>query len=124
MSLDMRAAVFRKDYRQPDYWIREVALEFDLLPEATKVTARLSVEPNAAGTAGAPLVLDGEDVRLRSLSIDGRDLAATAYTVGERSLSIAKPPATAFTLAIVPDIAPAKNTHLTGQNGKAQGREK
>src|SRR3546814_11776939 len=87
MSLDMRAAVFRKDYRQPDYWIREVALEFDLLPEATKVTARLSVQPNAAGTAGAPMVLDGADVRLGSLSLAGRVLAATANQVGQSSPS-------------------------------------
>src|SRR3546814_4574368 len=82
-------AIHRKDYRQPDYWIREVALDFDLLPEATKVTARLSVEPNAAGTAGAALVLAGEGGELLALKLGGQALSAADSTGEERSLSIA-----------------------------------
>jgi aminopeptidase N len=114
MSASQPQAIHRQDYRQPDYWIRDVALDFDLQPAATTVTAKLSVEPNAKVAAGAPLVLDGEDVKLLSLTLDGRALGAADYTVDERSLTIAKPPAGTFTLEIVTEIAPAQNTHLSG----------
>jgi len=107
-------AIHRKDYRQPDYWIRGADLAFDLHPDATRVTARLQVEPNAGGGAGKPLVLDGEDLKLLSLAVDGRVLGTSEYAVDDRCLSIASPPAGSFLLEIVTQIAPAANTQLSG----------
>ncbi|MFN4165649.1 MAG: aminopeptidase N [Ferrovibrio sp.] len=103
-------AVHRKDYRAPDYRIESVALEFDLVPEVTRVKSRLSM---TAVNPGSPLVLDGEDLNLLSLKLDGRALTPGEYVLGERTLTIQKPPAR-FTLEIETQINPKGNTQLSG----------
>ncbi len=104
-------AIRREDYHAPDYRIETVELEFDLLPHATKVKAKLGVE---AVQPGRPLVLDGEVLKLLGVAIDGRALAAAEYVVDDKTLTIAAPPAGAFTLEIETEIDPAGNTQLTG----------
>ena len=49
-----------EDYRPPDWLVTTVDLDVSLHPTATRVRARLTLEPNPNGTAGAPLVLDGD----------------------------------------------------------------
>jgi aminopeptidase N len=114
MSAEKPRAVHRADYRPPDYRIDHVDLHFDLGEEVTVVTARLGVR-RSEGLAGdvPPLVLDGEDLVLRRVSIDGRELAGSEYHVGEESLSIASPPAR-FELETVVEIRPQHNTALSG----------
>src|SRR5579871_4752242 len=99
-----------KDYRSPDYRIAEIALEFVLDPETTRVTATTRV---ARTGDKVPLVLDGEQLKLISVAIDGRLLTSSAYTIDEASLTIADVP-DSFTLAIVTEISPSKNTALEG----------
>jgi aminopeptidase N len=111
MRIEEPQTVRLKDYRPPDYRIREVALDFTLEPEATRVKARLAVE--RAGAESAPLVLAGEHLKLLSLSLDGRALDAHEYKLESDTLTIAAPPAR-FELEIVTDIAPARNTALSG----------
>ncbi len=62
-------AFFRKDYRQPDYRVTEVALDFALDPERTIVKALLSVERN--GAHDRPLRLSGDELELMSVRVDG-----------------------------------------------------
>ena len=62
-----------KDYRPPDWIIETVDLDVSLDPTATTVRAKLKLKPN--GTP-APLVLDGDELKLRSLSLDGRPLSS------------------------------------------------
>ena len=57
------------DYSPPDWLVPEVALTFALDPARTVVTARLTVTRN--GRHNRPLVLDGEELELLSLSVDG-----------------------------------------------------
>jgi len=102
------------DYRPPDYRISSVDLAFDLDPDRTRVVAELVVE--ATGPEGAPvrpLVLDGEDLELVSIAVDGRPLSAGAYTRDDASLTIAAPPRR-FRLTIETAVAPAANTRLEG----------
>lgn len=103
-------AIHRKDYRAPDYRIESVALEFDLVPDATKVKSTLRL---SAVNPGSPLVLDGEDLELLSLKLDGRALGSGEYAVAERTLTIPKPPAR-FSLEIETQINPKGNTQLSG----------
>ncbi|WP_337230483.1 hypothetical protein, partial [Proteus terrae] len=69
-----------KDYRPPAYLIDHVDLDFALDPARTAVKAVLKLRPNpAAANAGkAPLVLDGEQLELTSISLDGEALAPSA----------------------------------------------
>jgi aminopeptidase N len=105
---------YRRDYRPPDYWIDAVELWFDLHDDHAIVRARLEVrrEPSLSGDI-PPLVLDGEGLTLRRIAIDGGDLPATRFEVGEESLTIDSPPAR-FTLETEVEIHPEKNTALSG----------
>ncbi len=104
-------AIFRKDYRPPDYDIENVDLRFELGEEVTMVHSRLAV--SARGEQSPPLVLDGTDLKLESIAVDGRPLGAADYVVDSESLTIAAPPRK-FTLDIVTQIEPQKNTLLEG----------
>src|SRR5690606_29319483 len=110
MNQSAPVAIRREDYRPPAYRVETVALEFDLRPEATVVTSRLQMR---AAEPGRPLVLDGEDLELLSIALDGRPLGAGEYSVDDRHLTVPNPPAS-FVLEIGTRINPKANTHLSG----------
>ena len=111
MRTEEPRAIHLKDYRAPDYHIAEISLDFALHPLATRVTATSKVK--RTGAAGAPLMLDGEELKLVSVAIDGRTLGAGDYVLGETSLTLSKLP-DAFMLEIVTEISPEHNTTLNG----------
>ena len=107
-------AIHRRDYRAPDYRIETVKLDFDLQPHATRVKARLEVRANYDRSDGVrPLVLDGEDIELLGLALDGRPLKQEEFTADAKGLTVTSPPAS-FTLEIETRIDPAANTQLSG----------
>ncbi|WP_333793412.1 aminopeptidase N [Hyphomicrobium sp.] len=104
-----------KDYRPPDYLVDHVDLDVALDPERTEVKAALRIRRNpAAGAASRPLVLDGEELALTAIAIDGKPLAARAHTQSETALHIPSPPARPFTLEITTVINPDANKALEG----------
>jgi aminopeptidase N len=104
-------AIQLAEYRAPDFRIAETHLNFVIDPDATRVTATTRIE--RVGAAAAPLVLNGEHMKLVSVAIDGKQLGADAYNVDEEMLTLPAVP-DAFTLEIVTDISPATNTALEG----------
>jgi len=111
MRTDEPRAIALKDYRAPDYRIADIALDFNLEPDATRVTAKMNVV--RVGAPDAPLMLNGEQLKLVSIALDGKPLSPSNYKVDAETLTIAKPPAK-FALEIVTEIAPAANTALEG----------
>ena len=110
MRTDEPRAIALKDYHAPDYRISQIALDFILDPQTTRVTATSKVE--RAGAA-VPLTLNGEHLKLLSIAINGKPLTGADYKVGSDTLTIENPPAN-FTLEIVTEISPANNTALSG----------
>ncbi|HDS8357345.1 TPA: aminopeptidase N [Serratia liquefaciens] len=102
-------AKYRHDYRAPDYTITDIDLNFELDAESTRVTAVSKIKRQ--GAADAALVLNGEDLTLVSIEIDGQPW--TAYQLQDNKLVIEQLTAQ-FTMTIVNDIHPAKNTALEG----------
>lgn len=102
-------AKYRHDYRAPDFTITDLSLDFDLDPDNTQVTAVSQVKRQ--GAADAPLVLNGEDLTLKSLHVDDRPWED--YTEQDNTLTLNNLP-DAFTLTIVNLIHPAKNSALEG----------
>jgi aminopeptidase N len=101
------------DYRPPDWLIDTVELDVSLDPTATTVRARLKLKPNAAGSP-APLVLDGEELKLKSLSLDGKPLPPESFVATPDKLTIAQVPNRPFELEIETIVDPTGNTQLMG----------
>src|ERR1700734_542718 len=102
-----------QDYRPPDWLIETVNLDVSLHPTATTVRAKLKLTPNSAGTP-APLVLDGEELKLRSLTLDDKPLGAENFVATPDRLTIAQPPNRPFELTIETEVDPTGNTQLMG----------
>ncbi|UYK99124.1 aminopeptidase N [Pantoea stewartii] len=100
---------YRHDYRAPDYTITDIDLTFELDESTTRVTAISQVKRQ--GDNGAELRLDGEDLTLISLEVNGQ--AWTAYKEEEGALVLSQLP-DSFTLKIVNDIHPDRNSALEG----------
>ncbi|TKD18256.1 aminopeptidase N [Rhodobacter capsulatus] len=109
----MDGVTLLSDYKAYPFEIASVSLTFRLDPAATRVTAALDVTPRQPG---ADMVLQGEDLRLISLSLDGRALAPGDYHLDETGLVLpaAVLPAGPFRLQTEVEIAPAANTALEG----------
>ena len=103
-----------EDYTPPAYLVDTVELEFDLDAQDTQVRARLAMRRNPAHPrANPPLVLDGQQLELLALRLDGRELAAHDYTLDDEHLILESVPA-AFVLESTVRIHPAANTALEG----------
>lgn len=74
------ATVFRKDYIPPTHWVDSVYLEFDLHPQQTHVHSTLMIRPNE-DRINNDLVLNGRDLDLVRIAIDGRELDRSEYTL-------------------------------------------
>lgn len=109
----MSKTIYLKDYQKPEFAIESIHLQVDIQNEVTVVTTQLLLHyqgPQAAPT----LVLQGVDVELVSLTLNGELLAATRYQQEGENLSIAQVPTEKFTLTSVVKIYPEKNTALEG----------
>ena len=110
-------AKYRHDYRAPEYLISDIDLTFDLDAAKTVVTAESKVSRHAAAS-DVPLRLDGEDLTLIALQVNGQPWSD--YKEENNQLVIGGLPEH-FTLTIVNEISPAANTALEGlyQSGEA-----
>jgi len=114
MRTEQPNVIYRKDYQVPDYLIDETHLTFDLYEERTQVQARLVMRRNPAAGAGLPLlVLDGQELELLSLSMDGQPLSADDYQLDADHLRL-QPRAEHFVLETEVRIHPETNTALEG----------
>ncbi|MDC9613034.1 aminopeptidase N [Xenorhabdus khoisanae] len=104
-----RLVKHRLDYRKPDYTITDIDLDFELNTDKTTVTAISQVKRLANDIT--PLILDGENLTLKSIYID--DKAWEHYQEQDGKLLIEQLPAQ-FTLKIVNEISPSANTALEG----------
>ncbi|MDI4664002.1 aminopeptidase N [Xanthobacter autotrophicus] len=107
-------AIHLADYRPPEWLVDKVELDFALHPSQSRVTARLALRRNPEGTAGAPVVLEGDGLTLLRLAIDGKPLAGPSFEASPERLTLAHPPADAFVLEVETLVDPTANTQLMG----------
>ncbi len=109
----MTTAIRLIDYQPFTHLLDQVSLHFTLAPKATRVRATLHLAPNPARPGRHDLRLDGEQLRLISLAVNGVAIDAspdeTGLTIPAHLL-----PDTAFTLETEVEIAPQGNTALEG----------
>src|SRR5262245_56506605 len=113
--------IYLKDYAPPAFLISTVDLDVQLHDDFARVHARLAITRNAAAKQpAAPLVLDGDELELESVALDGRVLDAAAYTLDAAHLTIASVPEQ-FSLETVVRLAPRENTQFMGLYASKDG---
>ena len=115
MRIDAPHPVRLKDYTPPAFSIAEVKLDIELDPKATRVHSTLNVKRNPQSKEHrAPLALDGENLKLIEVKIDGDVLGKNRYSLSDTQLIIHDVPDGPFTLETVVTCAPEENTALEG----------
>ncbi|MGQ3100084.1 MAG: aminopeptidase N [Sphingopyxis solisilvae] len=102
--------IHRGDYRPPDWQVPDVALDFALAVEATRVAAALSVVRHA--DAPVPLVLRGDGLTPAAVRVDGE--VWNDWRMDGSDLIVDMGDRTAATVEIDTLIHPAANTQLMG----------
>ena len=121
MTQDTPQVILLADYTPPDFLIDTVDLDANFQHGDVLVTAKLTVRRNqATKNQEASLVLDGEDLELLSLSLDGIKLPASRYDLSATQLRLSDLP-DAFSLEMVSRIHPDSNTCLSGLYRSANG---
>jgi aminopeptidase N len=112
MRTDTPQTIYRKDYTPPSYLVETVELGFDLDPARTIVANRLTLRRNP-DSAGREIELNGEDIELVALRMNGKTLGKGDYVVEGALLRIPNAP-DEVTLEIETLCVPEKNTTLSG----------
>ncbi|MFL9840315.1 aminopeptidase N [Sphingomonas sp. ST-64] len=108
-ALATKPAITRRaDYTPPDWLVPDLALDFDLAPERTRVRAALSVARN--GAHDRPLRLDGDGLTPLAVRVDG---AEARWRMDGAALVIDLPGETHVVETEV-QIVPERNTQLMG----------
>src|SRR5512134_2597790 len=109
-------AIHLKDYSPPAFRVDSVELDVDIREDHALVKARLAIRRNSSG----PLILDGDELELVSVALNGELLVKGEFSLTPDKLTIPEVPGE-FTLDTVSRILPHKNTKLEGlyatQNG-------
>ncbi|XP_077223914.1 peptidase M1 family protein [Tasmannia lanceolata] len=112
-KMDIPKEIFLKDYKLPDYFFDSVELKILLGEDKTIVSSRITAFPRVEGVS-CPLTLDGIDLKLVSIKVNGTELKKEDYHLDSRHLTLLSPPAGPFTLEIITEIYPQDNTSLEG----------
>ncbi|MEO5378050.1 MAG: aminopeptidase N [Magnetococcus sp. DMHC-6] len=103
------------EYTQPPFLVDNIQLTFDLNPEFTLVHSQLTLRQNPALPPDplSELRLDGRQLELIALTLNGQPLGPEAYILDSESLTLPHPPKI-LTLEITTRIKPHENTALEG----------
>ena len=106
--------ILLKDYTPPAFLVSTVDLHVDIHADHATVKATLALSRNPAATdPQASLVLNGDELELVSVAMDGRPLGSTEYSVDAEHLTITRMPEHC-TLETTVRIRPQQNTKLEG----------
>ena len=103
-----------KDYSVPPFLVKTIDLHFDLREQGTRVSTSLEIYRNPDDPSSTPhLALNGVDLELIELKLDGTPLGEQDYELDSDGLTILSVP-DVFTLESVVRISPETNTALEG----------
>ena len=105
------STIHRQDYRQPDWLVPDVKLDFNLDPARTIVRATLIVSRN--GDHDHPLKLDGDELTPIGVKVDGRALLPSDWHMEGGALIIPLSGA-AHQVETLVELAPEHNSKLMG----------
>src|SRR5688500_7352516 len=100
------AIVERKHYKPPEWLVPEIALDFALGLETTRVKTRIVVESNPAGSGSPTLRLNGDNLSVGSLELDGQHFNSWAMDGSDLLIDL---PGKRHVIDIETHIHPAAN---------------
>lgn len=103
--------VYLKDYTPPSFLIPNINLSIELSHKKTRITSILEIIKNFA--TSSELILNGENLELEAISIDGKKLSQSEYKLDEKSLTL-KLSKNQHSIEIITVIHPEKNLSLEG----------
>lgn len=111
---DSLEAVRLADYQPYPFQVYETKLAFDIHDGHTTVQCEMAVRRlGESADEPAPLVLNGVDVELQTLAIDGRPLSGNEYAIEGETLTVFDVP-DACRVQVVTRIEPESNSALEG----------
>ncbi len=114
MRTEQPKMIYLKDYQAPEYLIDETHLTFELFEDHSLVHAQLVMRRNPERGPGLPpLVLDGQQLELLSVTLADQELGAGDYQLTENTLTL-QPASASFTVDTSVRIHPETNTALEG----------
>ena len=105
--------IYLKDYQPPAFGVESIKLHFAMHQERTLVTNTMQLKRASGIPADLPLRLDGRQLELLTVILDGNLLDSGQYKIDPESLVIKNLPAE-FSLEIVTAVNPKSNTSLEG----------
>ena len=106
-------AIHLKDYQPPAYLINRTELHFDLREDCAEVAARLHLLRSPEVPADTPLRLQGEELELLELAVDGEPLVPGQYELTADGLVVPDLPEQCVLSSRTP-IRPQDNPSLEG----------
>lgn len=117
MRNETGTTILRQDYQPYPFSIPTVRLTFELDANQTWVSCTLEVKRKTdaqdMAAANADLILNGEDLTLISIHVNGLELSSKNYVLNETTLTLLNLPDEAE-ITIVSTCRPVKNTSLSG----------
>ncbi len=104
--------IYLKDYTQPAYQVETVDLQFELGEQQTRVYSHLQLYRNILADSHQ-LILNGENLVLGEVKLNGQPLDDTNYQLDDKSLTLNDLPE-CFELEIETFIKPQENFSLEG----------
>lgn len=113
MNQQQPKTIYLKDYQPYPFVINSIFMHVDLHEDATIVSSVLSIARKDPKNQHEPLILNGQELILKKILLDGEPLSAENYQLTEETLTINNLPAE-FSLETVVEIKPQNNTKLSG----------
>ena len=103
------------DYRPTDFILLGVDMTLMLFEGTSTIVTQLQLERRTGVAPGVALRLDGDELALETIALDGETLAPGRYQATPEVLTVTGlPEAGSFTLTIETKIAPEQNSKLMG----------
>ena len=100
------------DYVEYPFLIPSIYLDFDICVDLVEVQSSMIIE--AKLKESSRLILQGNQIKLLSISINGKELNSEEYYISPNELIIFNPPISKFELKLISQIDPFRNTSLEG----------
>ena len=113
MKCPVGKAILRSDYTPYPWEVTSLKLKFEIGDEETLVSSEIRMKLKPGMDADCPIELDGQDMTLRSIQLNGSALSPELYSLDDDRLVIHNAPAECR-LDIQNAIRPQENTALEG----------